>query len=345
MVSPKRSLSPDNGEEPNAKRARLDRSDANSEDAMDISAASRTLRAGEEEHAGDGHPGAKVSTTPTLHSQARSSIQRSIAMVLKHIGFDSAAPEALESFTQIIETCMPPNSLGTHAPRLTGSHLDLASMIGETKNLALSSRREHPIPVDFELMLRRHNVRLSSLKPHLKHPLSKRNLVPTYTEAIALDDDAFTTLPILGPELSGKPDKDAKSYIPASFPTFPSKHTYKFTEREDVNIRDPKKIREQAARTAQQGEDALRRLVRASKMRKQKEVKSLVERDGHGKERFRLWELTMKRFMGMEGSGEHPDQVEIADHSMIVNGDAVFSRKEVSRLGKRMAPLTNGNGA
>jgi len=325
MVSPKRSLSPDNGEEPNAKRARLDTSDATPDDAVNASEVAGTPDA-VEENAGDGRPGAKVSTTPTVHSQARLGIQRSIAMVLKHIGFDSSAPEALESFTQIVETY-------------------LASMIRETKSLALSSRRERPIPVDLELMLRRHNVRVSSLKPHLKHPLPKRNLAPTYTEAITLDDDAFTTLPILGPELSGKPDKDAKPYIPTSFPTFPSKHTYKFTEREDVNIRDPKKIREQAARTAQQGEDALRRLVRASKMRKQKEVKSLVEKDSHGKERFRLWELTMKRFMGMEGSGEHPDQVEIADHSMIVNGDAVFSRKEVSRLGKRMAPLTNGNGA
>lgn len=104
-------------------------------------------------------------------------------------------------------------------------------------------------------------------------------------------------------------------------------------------MRDSKKIREEAARTAQQGEDALRRLVRASKMRKQKEVKSLVERDVHGKERFRLWELTMKRFMTAEGNGEHADAVEIADHSMIVNGEAMFARKEVPRFGKRSAGL------
>lgn len=173
--------------------------------------------------------------------------------------------------------------------------------------------------------------------------MSKEQVVPSYTETISLDEDALTTLPILGPELSGQADKDNKPYIPTTFPEFPSKHTYKFTEQEDVNIRDSKKIREQAARTAQQGEDALRRLVRASKMRKQKEVKSLVEKDGNGKERFRLWELTMKRFMGMEGGGQHSDQVEIADHSMIVNGDTAFSRKEVSRLGKRTATLTNGN--
>lgn len=191
-------------------------------------------------------------------------------------------------------------------------------------------------------MLKRHNVPVSSLKPHLRHPVPKDQVAPTYDETITLDEDAFTTLPLLGPELSGQPDKDGMPYVPRTFPEFPSKHTYKFTPQDDVNIRDSKKIREQAARTAQQGEDALRRLVRASKMRKQKEVKSLVEKDGQGKERFRLWESTMKRFMGMEGRAEQSDQVEIADHSMIVNGDAVFGRKEVSRLGKRSAPLTNG---
>lgn len=78
-------------------------------------------------------------------------------------------------------------------------------------------------------------------------------------------------------------------------------------------------------------------------MRKQKEVKLLVERDTQGKERYRLWELTMKKFMGMENRGEHPDQVEIADHSMIVNSDSAFGRKDVSRLGKREGRATKGH--
>jgi hypothetical protein len=64
-----------------------------------------------------------------------------------------------------------------------------------------------------------------------------------------------------------------------------------------------------------------------------------VERDTHGKERFRLWESTMKRFMTTDGRGENTDEMEIADHSMIVNGEALFSRKEVPRVGKRSAAL------
>ena len=192
-------------------------------------------------------------------------------------------------------------------------------------------------------MLRHHNLPTSSLKPHLKNPISKKELAPTYTNVTTTDDDALTTLPLLSAELSGQADKDAMRHIPSSFPDFPSRHTYRFTPQEDTGARDSQKIREEAARTAQHGEDALRRLVRASKMRKQKEVKSLVERDSQGKERFRLWEATMKRFMVAGAGGGDAEQVDIADHSMIVNGDAAFSRKEVSRLGKRSGGLsTNG---
>lgn len=215
----------------------------------------------------------------------------------------------------------------------------MESLINETKLFALASRREHPIPTDFEHSLRHHSLPISSLKPHIRHPIPKSKTMPEYTNIITEDKDAYTTLPLLGQELSGQPDKEEKAYIPSSFPDFPSMHTYKFTPQEDTNMRDSKKIREEAARTAQQGEDALRRLVRASKMRKQKEVKSLVERDVQGKERFRLWELTMKRFMAADGGTEHADAVEIADHSMIVNGEAMFSRKEVPRFGKRAAGM------
>ena len=213
--------------------------------------------------------------------------------------------------------------------------LDLESLIEETKRFALSSRRDHPVPMDFEAVLRQFNLSTSSLKPHLKNPLPAASLVPRYKNVNLSDQDAYTALPLLGAELSGQADKDARAYIPTSFPDFPSRHTYKFTPQEDSNARDSKKIREEAARTAQHGEDALRRLVRASKMRKQKEAKALVERDVQGKERFRLWESTMRRFMGVDNGGENSSQVEIADHSMIVNGDAMFLRKEVSRIGKR----------
>lgn len=217
-------------------------------------------------------------------------------------------------------------------------------MIKETKKFALTSRREIPTPMDFEKMLDRHNVPIASLKQHLKPPIPKAVIDPSYDYVSQASEDVLASLPLLGPELSGEADKDMKPYIPASFPDFPSKHTYKFTPQEDVNVRDSKTVREQVARTAQQGEDALRRLVRASKIRKQKEVKTIVEKDRHGKERFRLWEQTMKQFMAAEVRGEATDQLEIADHSMIVNSGTVHHRKELARLGKRNLTVANGSG-
>ncbi|KAG6031177.1 hypothetical protein E4U41_007666 [Claviceps citrina] len=285
---------------------------------------------------------AAQSLVQSHYANARAGIRRSIAMVLKHDGFSSSTPEAMESFTNLVETCVlrrfPP--LLSSCPN-TDVCLDLGSLVEETKRFALASRRDHPIPIDFEVALRHFNLPVSSLKPHLKNPLPTVALAPAYQYVHEADEEAYATLPLLGPELSGQEDKNAKQYIPSSFPDFPSRHTYKFTPQEDIDVRDAKKIREDAARAAQHGEDALRRLVRASKMRKQKEAKSMVEKDSHGKERFRLWEATMKRFMGSDHRGESTEHVEIANRSMIVNGDSVFARKEVSRLGKRTSPLTS----
>lgn len=216
-------------------------------------------------------------------------------------------------------------------------------MITETKKLALASRRERPNPIDFERMLSRHNVSISSLKQHLRLPMPPSITVPCASRPLP-KEDACAGLPLLDQELSGEPDKDSKPYIPMSFPDFPSKHTYKFTSQDDTNIHDSQRVREQVARTAQQGEDALRGLVRASKIRKQKEVKTLVEKDSHGKERFRLWELAMKRFVGTEGRGESTGHLDIADHSMIVNSDTAHHRKETARLGKRNTTVSKSNG-
>ena len=41
----------------------------------------------------------------TQHYQTRCAIQRSIALVLKHDGFESATPDAMESFTALVESC------------------------------------------------------------------------------------------------------------------------------------------------------------------------------------------------------------------------------------------------
>ena len=42
----------------------------------------------------------------TQHHQTRCAVQRSIALVLRRDGFASASPAALESFTELVETCV-----------------------------------------------------------------------------------------------------------------------------------------------------------------------------------------------------------------------------------------------
>ncbi|PHH67388.1 hypothetical protein CDD81_158 [Ophiocordyceps australis] len=257
------------------------------------------------------------------HHIARCNLQRSLALALKHVGFDTATPLAMDSFTNMVEEYMQ-------------------HMVQELKAFSLTARREHPTPVDFGLTLNYFNLSTWTLRPHLKNPIPRSQLAPRYVE-IPLPDkaqEATAVLPLLTPHLSGKAEKEAQAYIPSFLPDFPSRHTYRFTPAENTSARDSKKVREEAARTAQHGEDALRGLVRASKVRKRKEVKSLVERDSQGRERFRLWESCMRRFTSDCGDrGESSDRaakhVEITEQSMIVNAQATFSRKEVPRQNKR----------
>lgn len=86
-MSPKRSLPSSEGDQPGAKRVRMDLDETHPIEHVEEEA--RVIR----------------SIVPTHHYQARTGIQRSIAMVLKHDGFDTATPEALESFTEMVETC------------------------------------------------------------------------------------------------------------------------------------------------------------------------------------------------------------------------------------------------
>jgi len=181
-------------------------------------------------------------------------------------------------------------------------------------------------------------------------------------------------LPLVLEELSGEPEKTAKAYIPKGFPAFPSIHTYKYTavDVDEVTVRgsglkyddgtpvgrqahdlpegprgDHKKIREAAARESKLGEEALRGVVRASKINALKEVRAIAERNKQGKERFGLWEAAMREFMddsgmlrGKAAPGSGParqERVEIADHSMMVNAEKAFHRKEVQRVGKKAA--------
>ncbi|RDL39085.1 Uncharacterized protein BP5553_03425 [Venustampulla echinocandica] len=244
-------------------------------------------------------------------------LSRSVAIALQHVGFDGATPEALEAFCGEVE------EYAAHLLSKVATHM-------------INSRRIHPMPFDFEYALSRFDLPLLSLEPHLKNPVDSSKL---HIQLEADPPEAGSTVSIdalFANELSGAPEKKAKIYIPKRFPSFPSKHTYRWTEKESSRETDPRKIREEASKSARQGEEALRRFVNVSKAGKEKNVKKAASKDPKSKERHELWEKTMEDFMaGKRKSGlEKPNEND--DRSMIVNSDRVYYRK--GALAKRKPP-------
>jgi hypothetical protein len=255
--------------------------------------------------------------------------------------------------------------------------------VQDIKTLTNAARRSHPVPKDFEQGLARFNLNTSRLDPHRKPPIPRRKRLPKW-EPLETGDPLDRDLPVLGDELDGAPDKAAKAYIPSSFPAFPSVHTYKYTPEsvdavtvfddwgafgtdapsqtldgsqtsqkpqrllapDEIPRGDPKKMREAAAKEAKAGEGALRRLMRASKIAKQKEVWASAQRHPARRERHNLWEAAMRELLDEDTrskgkeigpAGMHGDKgrFEIADHSMLVNWEKSYGRREVPRAGVR----------
>ncbi|EMR61523.1 putative bromodomain associated domain-containing protein [Eutypa lata UCREL1] len=262
-----------------------------------------------------------VINKPTAEDVGRDGLRRSIALTLQHVGFDSATNEALEGFTETVETYF------------TG-------FVEHLKRTANAARRDNPTPADFETILQRYNIPTSSLKPHLKNPVSKKKLVPKtynpFTEDLGAIQSTKASM-FLGPELDGNQEKESKEWIPSSFPSFPSKHSYRFTPVE-APVRDLKKKRAEAAFEARKGEEALRRIDRAAKISRQKELKELANRNPLSRQRHEALEEMMKEFIPKAGSSKSGGgMLEIADHSMIVNAGAKYLRQEVPKASRQAA--------
>ncbi|KAK0644361.1 WD40-repeat-containing domain protein [Cercophora newfieldiana] len=268
----------------------------------------------------------------TAEALARNGLRRTIALALQKVGFDTAAPDAMESFVSMTEEY-------------------LSSIVQDVQIFTNSARRSHPIPSDFEKALKRHNLTTSMLQPHRKPPIPRSKRLPTFA-LLDLNDSEEMDLPILGEELDGFKEKAEKNYIPTSFPSFPSVHTYKYTPEsiDTIPYGDPKKMREAAAKEAKAGEEALRKLLRASKVASQKESWSSAQRDPARRERHDHWESTMRWLIEEEarGKGQEIAAVEmhgekgregIADHSMIVNSERRYHRREAAKAGVRKFPM------
>ncbi|KAF2968296.1 hypothetical protein GQX73_g5274 [Xylaria multiplex] len=267
-------------------------------------------------------PAYEVVRHPTAESMGRDGLRRSITLALKHVGFDSATEEALEGFTETVETYMD-------------------GFIHQLKRLAHASRRSDPTPTDYEAILRYHNLPLSSLKPHLKNPIPKRLLEPEFYDPIVENTTYLqSTPPVLGDELDGKHEKEERAWIPKHFPSFPSKHTYRYTPAELPAKTTPKK-REEALADARKAEKALRRIDRAAKITRQKELKEAAQRNVLAKQRHEAWEDLIQSVLPKGGPAD--EATEVADHSTIVNANAKYGRKELPRANRR-ALLEGTNG-
>lgn len=251
---------------------------------------------------------------------------------------------------------------------------DMDSLCDDVRSMANHARRNMVIPTDFELSLDAFNVNLTHLKKHRRNAIppdsikgpevadeDKRKADETpeaHRERMA--SKGFAELPILDTKLSGDAEKEAKPYIPTGFPAFPSKHTYQHTlvDIESVTVKapiheqpagtkattqptpdwrgDPEKIREAAAVQAKQAEEALRKLVRASKMASLKDLRSTAEKNPTSKVRYELWEEAMKSMLRKKGGkdGGGAAREDVADHSMVVNAQKKYHRREIPRSAK-----------
>lgn len=243
-------------------------------------------------------------------------MSRSVAVILEHVGFSGATQEALEALCAHVDTY--------------ASHF-----LSQITSTMLLSRRADSIVSDFEYALSKFSLPITSIKPHLKPPVAPPKIHQEFEPLPAEELSTAALTKLLGRELDGESDKLSRPYIPKKFPAFPSKHTYKWTEKESARETDPRKIREEAAKAARQGEEALRRLVKVSKAGREKDVKRMAEKDPKSKMRHELWEKTMERLSRKRNGASKGDQDD--DRSMVVNSESQYFRKPV--LKKRKAPL------
>ncbi|KAF3008551.1 hypothetical protein E8E13_006849 [Curvularia kusanoi] len=208
-------------------------------------------------------------------------LRRAIAIQCKTMGFDSARPDALEEFRGLVDSCMA-------ILRVSGS--------------MISARRTETVAHDWIYALASAGLKGSGvLEPHLDTgEIPPSLLQPQFDPPAPPEPQPISTDALLGPELSGKTDKEARSYIPKHFPPFPSKNTYKatpvFTKREN----DPRKIREMATEEGILAEQSLRKLMAAQKAGIQKQTAGKRKRSKRMKESDKLWQEAMTDLLSEE---------------------------------------------
>lgn len=168
------------------------------------------------------------------------------------------------------------------------------------------ARRTQPIPQDFILALSRQQLAPSSLMPHLEPLLPASATQPPIPPPAPAEPPPPNLEGMLGPVLTGASDKAERRYIPSHFPNFPSKHTWQATHVYTSREIDPRKIRERATQEGILAEQALRKLMSASKGAKGPGKSKALAAGGKLRKRSGrqeldgLWEETMAAVLSEE---------------------------------------------
>jgi len=221
----------------------------------------------------------------------------------------------------------------------------MTNFLKQVRTSMSSARRTDTVAHDWVYALTASGLRGSgALEQHLDTGDIPPSLLQPYFDPPAPPEaPPPNTESLLGPELSGKADKETRSYIPSHFPPFPSKHTYKatpvFTQREN----DPRKIREKATEEGIQAEQSLRKLMAAQKAGIQKRNVGNRKRSRRMKENDQLWQAAMTELQADEEQMEKDEVEQRAredindaedDDQFMFNGDAPLETR------KRRTPRT-----
>ncbi|USP78492.1 hypothetical protein yc1106_05766 [Curvularia clavata] len=218
-------------------------------------------------------------------------LRRAIAIQCKSIGFESARPDALEEFRGLVDSYM--------------SHF-----LSQVRKSMSSARRTETVAHDWIYALASSGLHGSGpLEQHFDTGEVPPSLLqPYFAPPVPPEAPPPDTESLLGPELSGKADKETRSYIPKHFPAFPSKHTYiatpVFTNREH----DPRKIREKATEEGISAEQSLRKLMAAQKAGVQKQNVGKRKRSKRMKESDKLWQAAMTDLLDEELQREKDEE-------------------------------------
>ncbi|KAL2071310.1 hypothetical protein VTL71DRAFT_12545 [Oculimacula yallundae] len=271
----------------------------------------------------EGYYKSKAEKVPMFDDDPHQLLLRAVALALEHVGFTGASPEALEAFCGEVDVYA-------------------AQFLSRVTSSMLNARRSLPTPPDFKYALSQFDLPIASIEPHLKPPIPASKLHLQLEPAPPAKSNSPSLEKLLGDALSGEAEKKVKPYIPKRFPSFPSRHTYKWTETDSGRETNPRRVREEAAKLARQSEEALRRLTKVAKAGKEKDVKKAASKDAKSKERHEMWEKTIGALSTDKVEAVAKEGVGDDDRGLIVNADRSFYRKGMAAKKKPPLPVIEG---